>query len=289
MTAKEKNEKINYYEARRQSWDFQDLLSRYLSFIQYPYGTSEYCVPDEVLDAEIETVRNCLFWDYEYQRLNADEHKLIPTVQKTIMYKFLKFVYKNISEDKKEKHCLNLKNKYFFNNPRVGGRLHQMLSIVFDFLEPMHQDYKYVYFQNLQVGDATGGGNHRMFAETIRNEDVLANVEECDDLDFLKKFKADGACIYEIENPTNHLYIGSDERISLLFILMQIKAGLIPINSLDEFADRFCTSDIPYPTETLSGNQVSKPSSRYNIKYRLSISWLNAKEAFIKTWRESKY
>lgn len=289
MTIKENGkEKINYYNARRKSQEFRELLGRYLSFIQFPCGTSEYCVLDEVLDAEIETVRNCLLWDYEFQRINADSCDSIPTAFETVMYKFLKFVRSNISDDKKIKQSFELKDKCFFSNPRVGERIHRMLSVVFDFLEPMNGDYNYAYFQNLEIGDATGGGNHRMFAQTIRNEDVCAYVEVCDDLDFLKNFRTDGVCIYEVANPENYLYIGSDERIGLLFILMQIKAGLIPVDSLDEYVLAFCNPDIPYPTERYSNAPEKKPSLLCNLKFCFLMSWHNAVEAFCETWKESR-
>ena len=232
-------------EIKLKVWNFKENLYRYASFIQHPYGTGEYFAPYEVLNAELEVVKNSLFWDYEFSKLNTDDKKVKAVKDTHLLANFFNFVEEN-SEPNVKKEKTQLKDKMFISNARVGERLHRFLSVDLDFLSTGYRDYRFIYFVNFELGRVCGNGNHRMFAQTIKGNSNYAFVENYNELEFLHNFVTDGYCIYKKDKPKINFCVKNDERIPLLFFLTQIKVGVIPINSVVEYIKENFSTDLPY-------------------------------------------
>lgn len=104
---------------------------------------------DEVLDLEIELVRNTLVWEYDYKYFNVQTEEI------------------------------NLANKFFLCN------LWKQETLYKDIAKDTFKSPPY-YFKYMNIGIPNGIGNHALFKATTEHTDFKVNAFYIDESNFLK-------------------------------------------------------------------------------------------------------
>lgn len=288
------------------NWSIKKWQSRYIDSMEMLiidnagwYEKDYDFANDEVLDIEIRMLRNCILWKYNCDNFGLDKGLRENENKRNVgMDKFFGFASDEEKSGAVKTRLVqeDLKNKCILSNVWCPEKLYTVLSYELDFLSDYPRGYYYDYYQYLGIGKVTSGGNHRMFVETIRNLDCVAEIDAFDDRKMLEDFRTDGSYFYKVDDSSVNVPLG-DERLALLITLVQLKLGIIKdLRKYMDEAKAIRDSEIfLYETEENKARREEEQkamSTNRNNKKHWHIIFLKSLKAgaktFCETWKEAK-
>ena len=177
---------------------------------------------DEVLDLEIELIRNTLVWEYDYKYFNIQTEE--KELWKRASWDFER-VLQYCEYDKNKTEEINLANKFFLCN------LWKQETLYKDIAKDTFKSPPY-YFKYMNIGIPNGIGNHALFKATTEHKDYEVDVFCIDESNFLKNLDFKNYEVYYKDKVFEYI----DHRCLALMFLTKIK---LENPDLDEFSKKF--------------------------------------------------
>lgn len=248
----EKKKISSLAELKSKQHNHKIAIRNLVSRVEMNYDHGMKIEKDDVLNVEIRMLQNYLLWAFNAEQFGWE----INEADTNLLVDFFEFASDYISKENcKRNIATDLKDKCIVAKVHSPKKLYNILKMKLDFMqEDVQHSYKYIYFANLGIGEVTDSGNHRMFAQSIKNENHNALVDIIDDYDFLSKIRTDGAYIYDVAKPNNKTLV-KDGNLAALITLVQIKLGII--TDIEEYVWSISTN-VPYDVEF--AEKTKKPS-----------------------------